>query len=617
MFCNKCGAKIDDDALFCPKCGNSVNYRFESEQVESEEVNNQEDARTKQAVQSIAVVEEIADGFAENEPETTIAMNNQPEEEVSTHVGSDAAIQAESQIIENVVKKEEERDNTAESEVELSEKQGVSSTSIRNEDSAYSPQIANKEASLINEDTMSGSPSEEELKKQKKTTNIMAGMAVAILILACLFVFVGNIKPGTKRVRPSESNGAEKQEETIAAEIENADADVVVAPEEDGLNEKIESSSEKQESGYVSAVSEIPSDLMDKMKAQTVDNITAYAAGYWDDNISVAQTEYIGSYLLRKKDSSNAKYENIIDVAYAVTASIQTTSGKERKATMLFYTSFFDLKKNADGSVDTDLGKYETPGSSFVVDVSSNGKKEKYYFVGYETVDAMYKDLVLKNVDQYSYDGDVQYIPAVYDYAEEDNLESINGEFGIDSSTVEDYASNLNKDYFGYYDYGIADFSFAYPLYIYNNVTKNEESFTNDYGTNVVTFTFSGSRGSRLVYSLTRRDDSRSIKDMSKYVYSNETNILIDSSDIVNSMSGDHGKVIVTGWEDSTKDFIIYDMTKIEKDYVLQMKVYMTNFTDDNDKNEKSYVTECDYRYCGFSDSKYSARTYEEYLEAN
>ncbi len=201
--------------------------------------------------------------------------------------------------------------------------------------------------------------------------------------------------------------------------------------------------------------------------------------------------------------------------------------------------------------------------------------------------------------------------------AEEVIPNPLNAEFRIDPNTIEDYAANLDKNAFGCFDSGIADFNFRYPLYIYNDVTKYEEPIQNDYGTNVVTYSFSGSKGSRLVYMLTKREDSRSIKEMSKYVYSNETGKLIDSADIVNSVSGDHGKVIVTGWEDRSKDYIIYDMVKIEEDYVMQMVVIMTDFTDEIDKNEKSYITECNYRYCGFSDSKYSARTYAEYLDAN
>ena len=478
------------------------------------------------------------------------------------------------------------------------------------------PHTSDNEPIAVQDTIQNSVPSEAELKNQKRTTKIMACVAAVSLLLACLFVLSGVIKPGIKKGQADGLSGEDSQLDSIMTEVDNSD-DAVVAHEDENVSSVEEAVQEIEDSGYVSTMSEIPSDLMEKLKAQTMDNITSYTAIYWDDNISIAQAEYIGSYLLRKKESSSAKHENILDVVYAVTASIQTHSGKERKATMLFYTSFFDLKKNKDGSVETNIGNYETPGSSFVVDVSSNGKKEKYYFVGYETVDAMHKDLVMKNVDQYSYEDNVQYEPTVYDYAEDDNNESINDEFGIDPNTIENYAANLNKDFFGHYDYGVADFSFGYPLYIYNDVTKNEESFTNDYGTNVVTYTFTGSRGSRLVYSLTKRNDNRSIKDMSRYVYSNESNILIDSSDIVNSVSSDHGKVIVTGWEDATKDFIIYDMIKIEKDYVMQMKAYMTNFTDDNDKNEKSYVTECDYRYCGFSDSKYAARTYEEYLESN
>jgi uncharacterized Zn finger protein (UPF0148 family) len=526
MYCKKCGAKLNDDALFCPKCGNRV----------------------------------------------------------KTESSDDKTISSESEEKENNDKVQEQ-----------------SNEQVIIEDANTGEKADN------NNDELS---SEVIIAKQKKTTNIMAITAVMALVLACAFVFIGNPalksksnSSGDDEIQNEQKESAEKNESALEKQQSTLDETETVTDvnNSDIANEE-----------YVSALSEIPVDLMDKLKAQTTDNIVAYAASHWEDNVSVAETEYIGSYLLRKKDGINAKYENIIYVVYAVRAAIKTDSGREQNTTVLFYTSFYDLKKSGAGSVETDIGNYQIPGNSFDVTINNDGKKQRYSFTGYENVDSMYKDLVLKSLDQYSCDGEV-----VYEEVVDNDEESLNEEFGIDPSTVEDYSANLNLEAYEYFDSGIADFNFRYPLYLYNNVTKSEDAFSADYGTNVVTYTFTGSEGSRLIYSLTSRDDSRSIKEMSKYVYTKETNTLIDSADIVNSVSGDHGKVIVTGWEDATKEFIIYDMIKIEGDYILQMKVYMPDFTDDNDKNEKSYVTECDYRYCGFSDSKYAARTYEEYLEAN
>ena len=514
MLCKNCGAQLDDDALFCPKCGASVEIEH---------------------ADSLGIKEDIPDESAQ-----------------------------------------QKKQNKA-----------ISDTGK----------------------TFDVAPSVDELEKQKRTTKMMASCAVITLIVACLFIFIGN--PTLKTNKSSKNQNIEEPsqiEETVSNNATSSDDQVPVQEKQDD-NPTFSSVVVED---YISNLTEIPSDYMDKLKAQASDNITAYAASNWNDNVSKVDSEYIGSYLLRKKDGISAKHENILYVVYAVTAEIEKDSGNNHVVTDLFYTAFFDLKKSDTGNIETDIGDYEIPKNTFNVSVTNNGKEEKYGFVGYETVDDMYKDLVLKNVDQYSCDGDVAYEAVVTSVAE-----SINEEFGIDPNTVEDYSANLNKDYFGYFDSGIVDFSFRYPLNIYNNVTRDVEPFETDYGTNEVTYTFTGSKGSRLVYSLINRNDSRSIRDMSKYVYSNETNILIDSADIVNSVTSDHGKVIVTGWEDVSKEFIIYDLLKIEDDYVLQMKVYMTNFTDENDKNEKSYVTECDYRYCGFSDSKYSARTYEEYLEAN
>ncbi len=57
---------------------------------------------------------------------------------------------------------------------------------------------------------------------------------------------------------------------------------------------------------------------------------------------------------------------------------------------------------------------------------------------------------------------------------------------------------------------------------------------------------------------------------------------------IVKSSEGDHGKAILTGWDSSAHNSAIYDMTKIEAGYVLQMKVIFPDYTSEKDRLEKS-----------------------------
>lgn len=202
------------------------------------------------------------------------------------------------------------------------------------------------------------------------------------------------------------------------------------------------------------------------------------------------------------------------------------------------------------------------------------------------------------------------------DFIEIDNRINDNEQFGILSDVLEDYSNALYPEEYLYYDSGISDFSFWYPANLYNNVVLNTNLYDDQYGTSVQTVTFSASMGSEVSYRIFSRNDSLSIDEMTEYVYATEKMSLIEPEDIIHSCDDDHGKVIVTGWDNDYHEKAIYDMLKIEDNYILQMKVIFPDYVSEEDRLQKGYVTECYYRMCGFSDSQYDYRTYEEYLEA-
>ncbi len=197
------------------------------------------------------------------------------------------------------------------------------------------------------------------------------------------------------------------------------------------------------------------------------------------------------------------------------------------------------------------------------------------------------------------------------------NDETLDEEFGISSFTAEDYSTNLNHNYYRYYNSGIADFDFWYPAELFNSVYKDTSSFEDTYGRNIETITFDGSGGSRYIFSLTKRTDNMSVEDMMNYVHQNESNSLYDAGDILVGTKDDYGKVIVTGWLTSTEDYPVYDLTKIEKDYVLRMYIILPNYTSEEDRLQKAYIVENVYRMCDYSDSKKAPRSYDEFLEDN
>ena len=189
-------------------------------------------------------------------------------------------------------------------------------------------------------------------------------------------------------------------------------------------------------------------------------------------------------------------------------------------------------------------------------------------------------------------------------------------EFEVYSGVKEDYANALQPENYQYYDSRITDFSFYYPDNLYCNV-KTVEDEECEYGFLIKKIVFSGSNGSKLIYQLIQRTNSLSLEAETDYIYNKEVANLYEEEDIIFSTNDNYGKVIVTGWDSADKNYAIYDLCKIEKDYILQMKVIFPSYTSDLDKAQKGYVTECYYRLCGFSDTTLAVRSYDEYINEN
>lgn len=190
----------------------------------------------------------------------------------------------------------------------------------------------------------------------------------------------------------------------------------------------------------------------------------------------------------------------------------------------------------------------------------------------------------------------------------------------VDINTVEDYSNNLDPDQYAYYDSGISDFNFYYPIKLYNEVTVEESSSSTNYGTSLQKIHFKGTKGSELIFEISRRNDSMSLDEMREKVYQTESGSMSDTVTVLNRLSEErtHGKVIVSGYSNPAHDKAMYDMVKIEDDYVLQMKVIFPYTPDDMENNrQQNYVVDCLYRLCGFSDTSYeSTRSYDEFRQS-
>lgn len=187
--------------------------------------------------------------------------------------------------------------------------------------------------------------------------------------------------------------------------------------------------------------------------------------------------------------------------------------------------------------------------------------------------------------------------------------------FGINETTVEDYGVNLDPGQYGYYDSGISEFYFSYPTSLYNAVTVDETTWQSETGENIQTLSFSGSEGSELIFSLSRRTDGLSIKGMTERIASGARGSVTELEEILNTTKDGYGKLVFTGWTDGSYEKTVYCLVKVEGSYIMSMTVVTPNYKGNQDELYKGYVTECLYRMCGFSDATAPWRSFNEYVE--
>ncbi len=201
-------------------------------------------------------------------------------------------------------------------------------------------------------------------------------------------------------------------------------------------------------------------------------------------------------------------------------------------------------------------------------------------------------------------------LPAMHDGTSEyeftQDLNDISGE---------DYALCLNPDDYTGSGSEVTDFSYFYPGQLFEYAVHNSEPIENKYGTNISTSAYYGPQGSQFRFSISLRTDPGSIKEATDFIYEGEMSSLQEPSEIKHVTEQDYGRVIVTGYN-TPRDKLVYDLVKVDKDYVMQMMIAFPVYTSEEDELQKGYVTECMYRMCGFSGSSQPPRSYEEYREA-
>lgn len=157
---------------------------------------------------------------------------------------------------------------------------------------------------------------------------------------------------------------------------------------------------------YVSALSDIPDDMMEKMKKQTEDVIDAGTAEWDSRNEILGEKEFLGNYLLVKKGTDLYGDINYCYCVYKINA---TCEGEE--FSYYYYVGFKDIIILEDGQCSVDLTDYIKPyGSAIFGHVSGEAFRmgDKYYYIGYQDLDSMFNNCVTQNIDDYTYESTVK-----------------------------------------------------------------------------------------------------------------------------------------------------------------------------------------------------------------
>ena len=153
---------------------------------------------------------------------------------------------------------------------------------------------------------------------------------------------------------------------------------------------------------YVISASEIDESALNEMKKQAEDVYMAHVAREWGESDELESLTYAGYYFLSAK--TKPKYResnNYMYMVYKVDAIC-----RDEHYPHYTYIKFNDITIDETGKCKVDLSKGEL--TSHKWDADGDGSVWwGFYFLGYSTLDELYNDCVLKQIDKYTYEKNI------------------------------------------------------------------------------------------------------------------------------------------------------------------------------------------------------------------
>lgn len=153
--------------------------------------------------------------------------------------------------------------------------------------------------------------------------------------------------------------------------------------------------------GYISSLSDIPTDYMTELKAEAQDRLYTYVTTEWNAEYDRMNSgTYKGAYLLTAKDNSIGWNRNQLFLIYEVNATAKD-GGESRDITFYYYMRAQDIQKLNDGSCTADLTLADTPEIGF--DTGFSG----HYYKGYASLDELVGNMITSQESMYTIESEI------------------------------------------------------------------------------------------------------------------------------------------------------------------------------------------------------------------
>lgn len=161
------------------------------------------------------------------------------------------------------------------------------------------------------------------------------------------------------------------------------------------LGEKQQTYTVEGLSSYISDITQLSTDVYDKIDKQLRDNLTADFASW--NNEDLLGMELLGTYVLNRKEGSWSSYNNYVYFVYKVTAQNSKSDGPFEYYWYGYYTN---VAANTDGSSELNVMEFNVPGSSEKIKFENQGS---YSYYGFKDLDSLYNAHIVSRISDYEY----------------------------------------------------------------------------------------------------------------------------------------------------------------------------------------------------------------------